>query len=37
MWIPGGMVHGAAAILLLYKWVAREDGGRAAPMPTKYR
>jgi putative membrane protein len=37
MWIPGGMVHGAAAILLLYQWVAREDGGRAAPMPTKYR
>jgi cytochrome c oxidase assembly factor CtaG len=25
MWIPGGMVHGAAAILLFYKWLKEAD------------
>jgi cytochrome c oxidase assembly factor CtaG len=26
MWIPGGLVHGAAALVLLYRWlVASED------------
>jgi putative membrane protein len=28
MWIPGGAVHGAAAIWLLYRWLSSE-GGRA--------
>jgi cytochrome c oxidase assembly factor CtaG len=25
MWIPGGMVHGVAAILLFYKWLKEAD------------
>ena len=25
MWIPGGLVHGAAAMGLLYRWISRED------------
>ena len=29
MWIPGGLVHGAAALVLLYRWLAR-SGGRHA-------
>ena len=29
MWIPGGLVHGAAALLLLYRWLVR-SGGRHA-------
>jgi cytochrome c oxidase assembly factor CtaG len=28
MWIPGGVVHGAAALWLLYQWLSSE-GGRA--------
>ena len=28
MWIPGGAVHGAAAVWLLYRWLSKE-GGRA--------
>ena len=33
MWIPGGLVHGAAAVLLFYKWLrASEGGGRALPV-----
>jgi len=28
MWIPGGAVHGAAAVWLLYRWLSTE-GGRA--------
>ncbi len=28
MWIPGGAVHGAAAVWLLYRWLSSE-GGRA--------
>jgi putative membrane protein len=26
MWIPGGLVHGAAALWLLYRWLSSEDG-----------
>ena len=29
MWIPGGLLHGAAALVLLYRWLAR-SGGRHA-------
>jgi cytochrome c oxidase assembly factor CtaG len=30
MWIPGGMVHGAAALVLFYKWLKASEGGHAA-------
>ena len=33
MWIPGGLVHGAVALALLYRWLAREGRGQV----TKYR
>jgi putative membrane protein len=26
MWIPGGMVHGGAAVALLYRWLADSEG-----------
>ena len=29
MWIPGGLVHGAAALALLYAWLRRSDGNHA--------
>jgi cytochrome c oxidase assembly factor CtaG len=30
MWIPGGLVHGAAAVAMFFKWLkASEGGGRA--------
>ena len=33
MWIPGGLVHGAAAVLMFYKWLkASEGGGNALPV-----
>jgi putative membrane protein len=33
MWIPGGLVHGAAAVLLFYRWLKpSEGGGRALPV-----
>jgi len=33
MWIPGGLVHGAAAVVLLYKWLkASEDSHAALPV-----
>lgn len=31
MWIPGGLVHGAAALALLYIWLSRNGGSRALP------
>jgi cytochrome c oxidase assembly factor CtaG len=31
MWIPGGAVHGAVALSLLYRWLSSE-GGRAVPL-----
>jgi cytochrome c oxidase assembly factor CtaG len=30
MWIPGGMVHGAAALALAYKWLKASEAGHAA-------
>jgi len=30
MWIPGGLVHGIAAILMFYKWLKASEGGHAA-------
>jgi putative membrane protein len=33
MWIPGGLVHGAAAVAMFFKWLkASEGGGRALPV-----
>lgn len=26
MWVPGGLVHGAAALFLLYRWLAANNG-----------
>jgi cytochrome c oxidase assembly factor CtaG len=31
MWIPGGVLHGAAALLLLYRWLKTNEGGNALP------
>jgi len=31
MWIPGGLVHGVAAIILFYKWLKAAEGSHAAP------
>jgi len=30
MWIPGGLVHGVAAIILFYKWLKAAEGSHAA-------
>lgn len=30
MWIPGGLVHGAAALAMCYKWLKASEGGHAA-------
>jgi putative membrane protein len=30
MWIPGGLVHGTAAVVLLYKWLKFSEGSHAA-------
>ena len=29
MWIPGGLVHGAAALVLLYRWLSSSEGAHA--------
>ena len=29
MWIPGGMVHAAAALILLYRWLKSSEGRHA--------
>jgi cytochrome c oxidase assembly factor CtaG len=29
MWIPGGMVHGIAALVLFYKWLKASEGSHA--------
>jgi len=29
MWIPGGLVHGAAALVLLYRWLSASEKGDA--------
>lgn len=30
MWIPGGLMHGAAAVALFYRWLTSSEGGRNA-------
>jgi putative membrane protein len=30
MWIPGGLVHGVAALVLFYKWLRASEGGAGA-------
>jgi cytochrome c oxidase assembly factor CtaG len=30
MWIPGGLVHGVAALVLFYKWLKAAEAGHAA-------
>jgi cytochrome c oxidase assembly factor CtaG len=30
MWIPGGLVHGAAAVVMFYKWLKASEGGAGA-------
>jgi putative membrane protein len=30
MWIPGGLVHGAAALAMAYKWLKASEAGHAA-------
>lgn len=29
MWIPGGLVRGAAALVLLYRWLSSSEGAHA--------
>jgi putative membrane protein len=31
MWVPGGLVHGGAALALLHAWLKASDGSRAVP------
>ena len=31
MWIPGGLVHGAAALAFLYRWLSMNEDGDAIP------
>ena len=31
MWIPGGLVHGAAALAFLYRWLISNEDGDAVP------
>jgi putative membrane protein len=30
MWIPGGLVHGLAALVLFYRWLKASEGGAGA-------
>jgi putative membrane protein len=30
MWIPGGLVHGSAAVAMFYKWLKASEGGAGA-------
>jgi len=32
MWIPGGMVHGTAALVLFYKWIKQSEGAHAVSL-----
>ena len=32
MWIPGGLVHGVAAILMFYKWLKLSEDGHAVAL-----
>jgi putative membrane protein len=29
MWIPGGLVHGVAALICAYKWLKASEGNHA--------
>ena len=29
MWVPGGLIHGAVALILLYRWLSSNEGGHA--------
>ena len=29
MWIPGGLIHGAAAVILLYQWLRKSENAAA--------
>jgi len=33
MWIPGGLVHGVAALAMLYKWVKASAAAHSSPAP----
>jgi cytochrome c oxidase assembly factor CtaG len=39
MWIPGGLVHGVAALAMFYKWLKGSEAARSSPAPdlTGYR
>jgi cytochrome c oxidase assembly factor CtaG len=32
MWIPGGLVHGVAALVMFYKWFKASEGSHAIPV-----
>jgi cytochrome c oxidase assembly factor CtaG len=32
MWIPGGLVHGVAAVVCFYKWLKAAEGAHAVPL-----
>src|SRR4029079_17109849 len=32
MWIPGGLVHGIAALVMFYKWLSASEGSSAIPI-----
>ena len=32
MWIPGGLAHGAAALILLHRWLNRREKSHALPV-----
>ena len=32
MWIPGGLVHGIAALVMFYKWLKASEGGHAVTL-----
>jgi cytochrome c oxidase assembly factor CtaG len=32
MWIPGGLVHGVAALVMFYKWFKASEGSHAIPL-----
>jgi cytochrome c oxidase assembly factor CtaG len=39
MWIPGGLVHGVAALAMFYKWLKASEAAHSSPAPdfTGYR
>jgi hypothetical protein len=32
MWIPGGLVHGLAALMMFYKWLKSSEGTHAVAL-----